>query len=66
MRPDTKKQLDAIVDCITCSDGGVSFSLFIQMIEMLDGRAQKGDAAAEKCIEVIRQFKRLLEVANTK
>jgi len=64
MRTLTKDALDNIVDCFSCADGGIHFMSVTQLIEEFDKRAEDGDKAAERLIEVVYQFNRLINVTE--
>jgi hypothetical protein len=64
--PKLDKDFGAIVDCISGSDGGVSFVRLQGLIEEMERRANAGDVAADKVLGAVYQFARLIEVANRK
>lgn len=64
MRAKLKQSLDEIVDCITCSDGGVHYMLFRHMLDIVDTQAAAGDAAAEEILQVVHRFARLIDVSH--
>ena len=64
MRHKTKAALDNILDTMTGSDGCIKFLFYTNFIKAMDKRAKEGDKDAEKIIEIIIQFSRLIDVSQ--
>ena len=64
LREETKIAFQNILDTMTGADGGVRFIHLKVLIEEMDKRAALGDLGAESIIEVIKQFSRLINVAQ--
>ena len=64
MRPQTKKILDNIVDTMTGADGGVSFIMFRNLLEIIDKKAAENAPESVQIITIVGQFNRLIELAN--
>ncbi len=66
LREESKAAFLNILDTITGADGGVRFVYFKSLIEEMDKRAEAGDADAQKLIDVMMRFSRLIDVAQKK
>lgn len=60
----TTKEFQNIVDCITATDGGLSFIKLKIMIETLEEQYQEGDYQAGQILDIVTRFSRLIDVAN--
>jgi hypothetical protein len=61
---EVKLYLDELTDCFSGADGGVTF---INLRELLKGYAQQareGDPAAQRLLEIFRQFSNLVYIAK--
>jgi len=65
VRYDTKQAFQQILDTFSGADGGISFVLLKTLVEELDQRAESGDQAAQRIVEVVYQFARLINLANS-
>lgn len=64
MRAETKKAWRNVIDTFTGADGGVRFVRVMGLIEGFDKAADK-DADAQKVIEILWRFSKLIDVAQT-
>lgn len=64
MRPETQKAFDNILDCMSGSDGGVKFALFLGGLREMDNRAANGDPQAEEIINIMFHFNKLVDVLS--
>lgn len=64
VRKETQKAFENILDTITCGDGGERFLKFRLFIREFDKRAADGDKEAEKIVDLIRQFSKLIDIAQ--
>lgn len=53
LRPETEKDFNNILDCMTGADGGVSFMKLKILLEDLDSQAASGSSAAIQLIDVM-------------
>lgn len=58
--------INNILDCFGGADGGVGFARLKILVEQLEKQADAGDDNAERVIQVVHQFSRLIDVANKK
>ena len=65
MRTETKAAFDNILSVITCDDGGVQFTHFKSLIVEMDRQAEEGNAGAEKVLDILRQFSRMVSMNIT-
>lgn len=59
------QHLDTILDCMTGADGGASFCKLRNLLQELEKRENRGDTEARKVLDVVSQFAKLIEYANT-
>ena len=64
--PRLDEAFHSILDCFTGTDGGARFMHLQCFIEEFDRRAANGDKAAAQITEVVYQFDRLIQIANSK
>lgn len=64
MRDATKAALDNVLDMATGADGGVGYMRLRSLLDEMDGRAEKGDAAAAEIVAMLTRFSRLIDLAN--
>lgn len=65
MNPATKKAFQNITDCFTGIDGCERFVIFRSFVYSIDDQAEKGDVASKKIIEMVKQFSKMIDVAQT-
>lgn len=58
------KAMENILDTFSGVDGGVSYVMFCNMIKDLDDEAINGDINAKKLTDIVRQFSKLINIAN--
>lgn len=63
LRPATLRHVDNIMDTFAGADGGGKFVCFRILIEEMDRQAGTGDVAAQKIVDVVMRFSRLLDTA---
>ena len=63
-RKATTESLLNILDTFAGSDGGVRFVKFRGMIDTLDIQAKSGDESAQKIIDIMHQFSRMIDLAQ--
>jgi hypothetical protein len=64
MRQETQKAFDNILDCMSGSDGGVKFALFLGGLKEIDDRAKNGDLHAEIIINIMLRFSRAVDILS--
>ncbi len=64
MRDSTKSAIHNIVDTMNGSDGGVKYTNFLSMIDIVDKQACDGDHASTELIAVVERFSRLLDASS--
>ncbi len=64
MNPKVKAEIDNILDCFGGSDGGVSFANLKCLLSEMCEKSCEGDASADKVLEVLARFSRLVDVAQ--
>lgn len=64
MRVQTEQSFRNILDTFSGADGGGKFVFFRSFVIDFDKRAEECDAAAQKIIDIILQFSRMIDVAE--
>jgi hypothetical protein len=64
MRPETQKEIENILDCMSGADGGVKFALFLGALREMDDRAKNGDLQAHEIIKILFRFSKLIDVLS--
>jgi hypothetical protein len=60
-----QEQFDNIMDTFGATDGGIKFIKLRQLLEELERRSdEEADQIAEKLIQIVGQFSRMIDVAN--
>jgi len=63
-REKTGKDVENIISTFTGEDGGGKFIKFLAFVNEFDKRAESGDEAAKKIIDVVEKFSRLIDIAE--
>ena len=56
--------LQNILDMATGMDGGGAYIRLREMLDEMANRAQKGDTASVQILAIVKQFSKLIDVAN--
>lgn len=60
-----QEQFDNIMDTFGAADGGIKFIKLRQLLEELERRSdEEADQTAEKLLQIVGQFSRMIDVAN--
>ena len=63
-RPETTAACDTISDTFSGADGGIGYVKVMALIQRLDKAAVEGDKKADAVLECVRQFHRLINIAQ--
>lgn len=64
--PELQEHFDNILDTFSGADGGIRFVKFKWMLNDLEHQASSGDESAQKILDIVEQFSRMITVANAK
>lgn len=60
-----RRDLDSITRVFTGEDGGVWYATMLPRFDQLQTQANEGDAAAARILQVVTEFRHLIEFMST-
>ena len=59
-----EKANTTILDCFTCTDGGIKYLKYLSIMRDFSEQADTGNTTSRELVEIVKKFSNLIDVLN--